>query len=720
MVTLTIDEIEVTVPKGTTILDAAQQVGIYIPHLCAHPDLPPVEQLKPAEAVYRGGKRLENKKPELQYDGCQLCVVQIEGREGFHRACSIKVDKGMVVHSNTPEVQEFRRDRLMILLAKHPHACLTCAQKEGCARFPCSMNIPEMERCCPKFGNCEFQRLVEYVGIKKETPRYVFEDLPIAKDEPLFERDYNLCIGCTRCIRACRDLRGIEAIDFVFDEGERVLVGSVSPTLRESACRFCTACVEVCPTGALVDKEPFKEVPCQTACPVGIDVPRYVRLAAEGKFEESYAVVRERLPLPSVCGYICLAFCEEECRRGEVNEPVGIRALKRFVSENHSDLWKKNLKRPKATGKKIAIVGSGPAGLTAGYYLARKGHKVTILEQASFPGGMLRQAISRKRLPKKALEEDIEEILQAGVNLKLNSPQMRIGELFDEKFDAIFLATGSTFIGPPALWLKEEGVELTLWGSVKANPETLATSQEGVFAGGDALLGGVSEDFISSLVSGDKKDFFKLLVDRLAVYRGDSFRSCIQAVASGRKAAEVIDSYLGGDGVIDEPLLPPEEPKHWLGREEGFADLKRLSAAYHPPTPQYAGLSRAEPPLSSEVATAEAKRCLRCDLRLLLSKPVLAPKEELWVEFTSENVSQVPEVEGVYQLLDEEKNVIYIKGAMNLHRELGEQLEVREKARYFMYEEEPMYTKRESELLQQYIAQHGQMPEGNRELEDLF
>jgi thioredoxin reductase len=468
-----------------------------------------------------------------------------------------------------------------------------------------------------------------------------------------------------------------------------------------------------------VDKELFTAVPCQTACPAGIDVPRYVHLIAEGKFDESYAVVRERLPLPSVCGYICIAFCEEECRRGEVNEPVGIRALKRFVSERHTDLWKKNLKRPKAIGKKVAIVGSGPAGLTAGYYLARKGHEVTIFEQASFPGGMLRQAISRKRLPKKALEEDIDEILQAGVNLKLNSPQMRIGELFDEKFDAIFLATGSTFIGPPALWLKE-GVELTPWGSVKVNPKTLATSREGVFAGGDALLGGVSEDFISSIVSGNKKDFFKLLVDRLAVYRGDSSRSCIQAVASGRKAAEAIDSYLGGDGVIDEPLLPPEEPKHWLGREEGFADLERLPAAYHPPTPQYAGLRRAELPLSSEVATAEAKRCLRCDLRLLFSKPILAPKEELWVEFTSENVSQVPEVEGVYQLLDEEKNVIYIKGAMNLHRELGEQLEVSEKARYFMYQEEPMYTKRESELLQQYVAQHGQMPKGNRELEDLF
>ena len=720
MVTVIIDEVEVTVPKGTTILDAAQQADIYIPHVCSHPDLPPVEQLKPAEAVYRDGKRLENKKPDLQYEGCQLCVVQIEGREGLDRACCTTVDKGMVVRTDTPEVQDFRRDRLMFLLAKHPHACLTCAQKEGCARFPCSMNIPEKERCCPLFGNCEFQRVTEYVGIKKETPRYVFEDLPVATDEPLFERNYNVCIGCTRCIRVCREVRGVEAIDFIFDEEGRVVVGTVSPTLGESACRFCTACVEVCPTGALVDKKPFEETPCQTACPVGIDVPRYVHLIAEGKFDESYAIIRERLPLPSVCSYICLAFCEAECRRGEVNEPVGIRAVKRFVSENHSNLWKRNLKQPTATKRKVAILGSGPAGLTAGYYLARKGHKVTIFEQASLPGGILRQAISRKRLPKKALEQDIEEIVQAGVKLKLNSPNIGIGELFDQKFDAVFLATGSTFVGTPAFWLKEEGIEPTPWGSIKVDPNTLATSREGVFAGGDAVLGGISEDFIGSIGSGNEKNFFKLLVDRLALYRGDSSRSCIRAIASGRKAAEAIDRYLGGDGVIDEPLLSPEAPNHWLGHEEGFADLKRLSAPYHPPSPQFAGLSKAELPLSQESAITEAKRCLRCDLRLLFSKPIWAPKEELWVEFTAENMSQVPEVEGVYQLLDEEKNIIYIKGAMNLHRELEEQLEVQEKARYFMYEEEPMYTKRESELLQQYIAQHGQMPEGNRELEDLF
>lgn len=130
-----------------------------------------------------------------------------------------------------------------------------------------------------------------------------------------------------------------------------------------------------------------------------------------------------------------------------MKNPGGIRELKRFVSENHTDLWKRNLKPPVPTGKKVAIIGSGPAGLTAGYYLTRKGHEVTIFEQASFPGGMLRYTISRKRLPKNALEEDIDEILKAGVKIKLNSPKTEIDELFKEGFHAFFLATGSNFVG---------------------------------------------------------------------------------------------------------------------------------------------------------------------------------------------------------------------------------------------------------------------------------
>lgn len=719
-INLIIDEVQVTVSEETTILNAALEYNVYIPHLCSHPDLPPVDQIKPGDVIYRGNDRLVNKKPDLQYEGCQLCVVEVDGREGLHRSCNTPVAEGMVVRTTSSEIVEFRLNRLMFLLEKHPHACLTCAQKEGCARFPCSTNIPELERCCPKFGRCEFQKVAEYVGIKPETPRYVFEDLPRVKETPLFDRDYNLCIGCTRCVRVCREVRGVEALGFIFDEDDRVVVGTVSPTLGESACRFCTACVEVCPTGALMDKEPFEEVPCQNGCPVGIDVPRYVRLIAEGKFDGSYAVIRERLPLPSICSYICLSFCENECRRGEVNEPVGIRALKRFVCENHSDLWKQGLQPPSPTGKKVAVVGSGPAGLTTAYYLARKGHEITIFEQARLPGGMLKQAISRKRLPRKALEEDIWEILQAGVNLKLSSPKVQINELIEQGYDAVFLATGSTFVGLPAFIRKEKAYELTPCGSIKVDPMTLATTCQGVFAGGDAVFGGISEDFIGQVKADNGNYFYGQLIKQLSQDRGDSSHSAIRAIASGRKAAEEIDKYLGGDGNICESFLPPDETKHWLGREEGFADLKRLPPPYKTPIPQFAGLSKADYPLRQEEAMIEAKRCLRCELRFLFSKPILPPKKKLWIEFVPENVDTVPEVGGVYQLFDGNEEVIYIKGAMNLHREMEEQLKTNKNAQYFMYEEDEMFTKKESELLQQYITEHGEMPEGNRELDDLF
>jgi formate dehydrogenase beta subunit len=833
MAKLTIDGVEVTVPAGTTILDAAQQAEIYIPHLCSHPDLPPVEELKPAQAVYRGDKRLENKKPELVYEGCQLCVVVIEGREGFHRACSTKVDDGMVVSTNTPELQEYRRDKLMFLLTKHPHACLTCAQKEGCARFPCSMNIPENERCCPKFGNCEFQRLVEYVGIKQETPRYVFADLPLIK-EPLFERNYNLCIGCTRCIRACRDLRGVEAIDFVFDEEGRVIVGSVNPTLRESACCFCTACVEVCPTGALVDIEPFKEVPCQSACPAGIDVPRYIRLIKEGKYPEAVAVIREKVPFPAILGYICLHFCEEECRRRDVNEAIAIRLLKRFAAENDTGLWKQKAKKKRpASGKRVAIVGSGPAGLTAAYYLAKLGHMVTVFEALPVVGGMMRVGIPRHRLPSEVLDKEIDDIKSAGVEIKTDARVESVAKLLEEGYDAILIAVGAhrgQKLPIPGAELSGVLLNTEFLREVNLDKEVKVGSRVVVLGGGNvafdcartALRLGAKDVHIACLeeadgmlatpeecgwggeegitvhnsqsfsrivgdngqVSGveclDVKSFSfdkqgklsvecveasehilpadtvifaigqlpelglvegmsaiktskrrTLEVDEATLATGQAgvfaagdavtgTASVIEAIAAGRKAASSIDSYLGGEGKIEETLVDAQPPSPHLGREEGFADKPRAPVPCIPVKERLASFNTVELGFGQEESAEEAARCLQCDLRLLISKPVLAPKEELWQEFTAENVGQAPEIEGVYQLLDADRAVIYIKGAMNLRRELGEQLKTQQKARYFMYEEEPMYTKRESELLQQYLAQHGQMPEGNRELEDLF
>jgi len=231
------------------------------------------------------------------------------------------------------------------------------------------------------------------------------------------------------------------------------------------------------------------------------------------------------------------------------------------------------------------------------------------------------------------------------------------------------------------------GIKAAKQGTLEVDLDTLATGKVGVFAAGDAVTGTTS---------------------------------VIEAIAAGRKAAISIDKHLGGSGDIEEILTDVEQPDPYLGREEGFADRPRVLIPCLPIGQRLNSFDEVELGFNEAKAVSEAKRCLSCDLRLLMSKPILAPKKELWAEFTAENVSQVPAVEGVYQLLDEEEDVLYIKGAMDLHRELEEQLELNEKARYFMYEEEPMYTKRESELLQQYIAQHGQMPEGNRELEDLF
>ena len=229
--------------------------------------------------------------------------------EGLPTACDTQAKEGMVVHTNTPAVQELRQRNLSAILATHPHVCLTCAQRVGCAREPCSMQIDYDLRCCPRLGNCELQRVADYIGVGLETPRYTFADLPVVKDDPLYERNYNLCIGCLRCVRVCKDVRGVEALSFVFDESGRAIVGTVAPTLRESGCKFCTACVEVCPTGALSDRDLMWRtqaereavlIPCKHACPAGIDIPRYVRLTAEGRYSEAAAVI---LPIyHTVCG----------------------------------------------------------------------------------------------------------------------------------------------------------------------------------------------------------------------------------------------------------------------------------------------------------------------------------------------------------------------------------------------------------------------------------
>lgn len=185
------------------------------------------------------------------------------------------------------------------------------------------------------------------------------------------------------------------------------------------------------------------KAPCSHTCPAGIDASRYVRFIGQGRLTEAAAVIREKVPFPMVLGYVCIHPCEAKCRRGQLDEPIAIRALKRFAAENDTGEWKQKAKIAEPTGKRVAIVGSGPAGLTAAYYLARLGRHVTVFEALPEPGGMMRAGIPEYRLPRKVLDGEIEEIKSIGVDIKTNSRVESVDELFEQGYDAAFLAIGA-------------------------------------------------------------------------------------------------------------------------------------------------------------------------------------------------------------------------------------------------------------------------------------
>ncbi len=460
--------------------------------------------------------------------------------------------------------------------------------------------------------------------------------------------------------------------------------------------------------------------PCQNACPARIDVPRYIRLISAGKPDEAVAVIREKVPFPAVLGYVCLHFCEAKCRRGLIDEPLAIRLLKRYAAENDSGLWKKNSKVLPPSGKKVAVAGSGPAGLTAAYYLAKLGHKVTVLEASPVVGGMMRLGIPEYRLPREVLDREIEEIKAVGVEIKTNNKVESLDKLFEQGCDAIFVSIGANraidmgisgentkpildgvnflkavnlggkvaigskvavigggnvaidtartalrlgakevsiiyrrtrtempasaeeihealsegvkilYLTAPSkiisvngklkvefIWMKLGGIDESgrrrpvpvkgsefvgeydtiikaigerpevpdgyalstgSGGGIAVDPDTLATSREGVYAGGDAVTGPAS---------------------------------VIGAIAAGRQAAISIDKYLGGSGDIEEQLAPPEEITPFTIEEgERYRPLMDML----PLDKRHKSFAQVELGYDGAKATEEATRCLRCDL----------------------------------------------------------------------------------------------------------
>jgi NADPH-dependent glutamate synthase beta subunit-like oxidoreductase/ferredoxin len=194
--------------------------------------------------------------------------------------------------------------------------------------------------------------------------------------------------------------------------------------------------------------------PCMVACPVHTEAGRYVALIEEGKYREAYRIARRPNPFASICGRICAAPCESSCRRGTIDQPVSIRALKRFVTERFGIESMVDLERlkevfgksVKKNGIKIAVVGAGPAGLSCAHDLALLGYEVTVFESQPVAGGMLRLGIPEYRLPRELIRLEINAILSLGIELRLNSAIGRdfdISDLKQQGFEAIFIGIGS-------------------------------------------------------------------------------------------------------------------------------------------------------------------------------------------------------------------------------------------------------------------------------------
>jgi len=246
------------------------------------------------------------------------------------------------------------------------------------------------------------------------------------------------------------DLDTIREISAQMEAGSLCALGQLTPGPVKAALRYFEheflAHIEDkrCPAG--VCKE-LTVARCLNACPAGVDVPSYVSLVAEGRYAEALEIHRERNPFAMICGRVCPAFCESRCRRGDIDEPVAIRQIKRFMADHEVDHPWTPAKRGKPRPEKVAVVGSGPAGLTAALRLAQMGYQVTVFEALPVPGGMMAVGIPEYRLPRDVLNFEIENIKRAGVEIVCNKALGKDFTLDDlmngQGYKAVVLAIGA-------------------------------------------------------------------------------------------------------------------------------------------------------------------------------------------------------------------------------------------------------------------------------------